>query len=360
MATQTLASPRPLLVTDDPLLLDEVLRIAGSVRVDVEVATDAVAARAGWYSAPIVVVGIGLADECAQVLPPRGDLILVDLLDRVDSPEALETRLSVHHLALLPEGGEWLGDCFASGTVLDQPAPPPDTRRSRMIAVIGGRGGAGASVLAASLALSASQSGGRVLLVDGDPLGGGLDLVLGWERTEGIRWSDLRHTNGRIDPPVLRDVLPRRGELAVLSCDSSEVSGVPVAAMEAAIEAGRACSDVVVVDVPRHLDEAAVVALSAADRVLLVVPGELRACAAAKRVADEVRRHNPALSLVVREPGNGHITPVGVAGALNLPLAGTMRLDRPLLLAMDGGNPPNLTGRSALAALCRRLLGEPA
>ena len=81
-------------------------------------------------------------------------------------------------------------------------------RRSRLRAgptggpVAGGRGGAtrcswswgrpagsGASVLATAVAVRAARAGVDVVLVDGCPLGGGLDVVLGAEQESGIRWA---------------------------------------------------------------------------------------------------------------------------------------------------------------------------
>src|SRR2546421_294935 len=59
------------------------------------------------------------------------------------------------------------------------------------IGVVGGRGGAGASTLACALAVTAARSGHRTMLIDGDPLGGGLDVLLGGERAGGLRWPDL-------------------------------------------------------------------------------------------------------------------------------------------------------------------------
>src|SRR5690606_25835346 len=78
----------------------------------------------------------------------------------------------------------------------------------------------------------------RTLLVDADPLGGGLDLVLGWEQLEGLRWPALTQTDGRVDPPALVQALPRRGDLGVLSWDRGELPEVPAEAMAATTDAG--------------------------------------------------------------------------------------------------------------------------
>jgi len=70
----------------------------------------------------------------------------------------------------------------------------------------------------------------------------------------------------------------------VLSWDRGDLPGIPAEAMSATIDAGRRGRDLVIVDLPRHLDGAAVIALQATDRLFVVVPAELRATAAAARV----------------------------------------------------------------------------
>ena len=67
--------------------------------------------------------------------------------------------------------------------------------------MIAGRGGAGASVFATALAQTAADA----LLVDADPCGGGIDLVLGCERETGLRWPDLTLQGGRLSYTALRD-----------------------------------------------------------------------------------------------------------------------------------------------------------
>jgi secretion/DNA translocation related CpaE-like protein len=197
--------------------------------------------------------------------------------------------------------------------------------------------------------------GKRTILVDGDPYGGGLDLVLGWEGTDGVRWPGLSHAAGGVSVAALDEALPHSGELAVLSCDRDDPA-VPVEAMEAALDAGRSGWHLTVVDLPRRFDEAAETALSAADHVLLVVPAELRACAAASKVAAEALRHTESLSVVVRTPAPGRLSAREIARALELPLAGSYRLEPALARGLERGEPPAAAGTGSLAQLCERLL----
>jgi secretion/DNA translocation related CpaE-like protein len=213
-------------------------------------------------------------------------------------------------------------------------------------------------VLAAGLAVTAARQGLRPLLVDADPLGGGLDLVVGHEGSAGLRWPDLAGTAGRVNPPALFDALPRVGQLWLLSWDRGDVLNVPPDAVDAAIDAGRRGSDLVVIDLPRRPDEAALHALQAADAVYMVVPAEVRACAAAARVLTMVRQHTADLRCVVRGPAPAGLRSRDLAAALGLPLAGVLRPDPGLAAALDRGEAPAGNGRGHLAELCRRLLSD--
>src|SRR4029077_20855707 len=69
---------RPLLVTADGQVLDDLLRLPGAPPVRLEVAADVPSARRAWSSAPLVLVGSDLAPDLARRPPPRReDVILV-------------------------------------------------------------------------------------------------------------------------------------------------------------------------------------------------------------------------------------------------------------------------------------------
>jgi len=343
---------RPLAMTADPDLLDDLLRLAAAGGVELDVAAEPTGARRWYAPAPLVLVGADLVDPFRRAgLPRRPRVVLVGRSGEGEPPWEAAESLGAEHLALLPAAEPWLVDRFIDLTTTA-------TEPGRVLAVIGGRGGAGASVLAAGIATTAARSGFRTLLVDGDPLGGGIDLVLGWESVNGIRWSGLREATGRVRPPALVEALPSQGLFAVLSWDRGECVAVPTAAMEAAVDAGRSSRDLVVIDLPRRLDAAAVVALRAADKALLVVPAELRATAAAARVAAAVSPHCPSLSLVVRGPTPGRLSAKEVAKSLRLPLTGCLRPEPRLAAALERGEIPARTGRGPLAALCRRIVAE--
>jgi secretion/DNA translocation related CpaE-like protein len=343
---------RPLAITADTELLDDLLRLAAAGGVELEVAADPAAARRRFAPAPMVLIGVDVAEACHLArLPRRPGVVLVGRSADGEPRWDLANLLSAAHVVLLPKAEPWLVDRFVD-------IAGAADRQARVVAVIGGRGGAGASVLAAGLAMNAADDGYRTLLVDADPLGGGVDLLLGMESTRGVRWPSLRDTDGRLDPPALVEALPRQRELLVLSWDRGDYVAIPPGAMEAAMAAGRQGRDLVVIDLPRRLDTAATIALASADRVLLVVPAELRATAAAGRVVAAVVPHCPSLSVVVRGPTPGRLSAADISKSLRLPLAGCLRPEPKLAAAVERGDGATRLSRGPIGTLCRRLVAD--
>ncbi|WFE63523.1 septum site-determining protein Ssd [Micromonospora sp. WMMD714] len=357
MPPRTSLSPHrrlPLLVTSDGDLLDELLRLAAAGGTEVEVAADPAAARARWLPSPLVLVGSDQAQACLRArLPKRPRTVLVGRSGQLDPRWEIAELIGAEHVATLPAAEPWLVDRFTGCAPGGDAAGP-----ARTVAVLGGRGGAGASVLAGGLAVTAARAHLRTLLVDADPLGGGLDLVLGWEGLDGLRWPSLTDADGRVDAPALVRALPHRGDLVVLSWDRGEPLALPAQAMAATVDAARRGRDFVVVDLPRQLDDAAVIALQAADQAYVVVPAELRATAAATRVVAAAAPHCAALGVIVRGPAPGRLKATEVARALGLPLAGTLRPEPALCRGLERGEAPAAAGHGPLAALCRRLVTE--
>lgn len=353
-------SARTLLVTADADLLDDLLRLGSAAGVEVEVAHDLSAARLRYGPAPLVLIGGDMVPGCLRArLPHRAGVVVVCRDSSDPRPWDHAQLLGAEHVALLPAAESWLVERLAGI------GRAPVAGTGRVLAVLGGRGGAGASVLAAGLAVTACRTRLRTLLVDADPLGGGADLLLGWEELRGLRWPQLARASGPVDPAAFVDALPSRGDLVVLSCardipdeDTPISPALPPDAMAAALDAGRRGRDLIVVDLPRRLDDAAAVVLQVADRALLVVPAELRAAAAAARVVDVVSAYRREMSVVVRGPAPGRLGPEDLARALGLPLAGMLPPEPRLAAALERGQAPGSAPRGPLATLCGRLIRE--
>jgi secretion/DNA translocation related CpaE-like protein len=338
-----------LIVSADADLLDDLLRLAAAADVEAHVASDVVRARAAWRDAALVVAGPDLSAELAGCAPPRRPGVILATSDPDgEGIYRLAVDIGAQDVAPLPDAEAWLVERMAAAT--EPPVPGATT-----VAVIGGRGGAGASVLSATLAICAAGRGLRTLLVDGDPLGGGIDLVLGAEGAPGARWSDYSERRGRLSSAALHDSLPARGGLAVLSWHRGAVEPVTAETMRSVLDAAFRGYDLVIIDLPRQTTDASAEALAAADVTLIIVPAEVRATVAADRVADLARRYTRDLRLVVRGPAPGGLKAEAIAESLRLPLAGAMAADRRLAAAIERGEPPG--GGGPLNAFCARFLG---
>ncbi len=343
---------RPLLVTSDPVLLDDLLRLSALAGVEVTVAPDAVAARPAWSGAPLVLLGADVAPQAVRAaLPRRPGVVLVPRAGP-EEPVAWEAaaRLGAEAVQVLPVAEPLLVERLAGAGLAT----------ARTVAVLPGSGGSGASTLAAALAVAAGRlvPPARTLLVDLDPWGGGLDLVLGAETTPGLRWPALAGTRGRAGPDELRAALPTAAGATLLSWDRGAPTEVPADAVRAVLAAGRRGHDLVVLDVPRSGTPGPAAALATADTVLLVVRAEVRAAAAAARVAAELAGRVADVRLVVREAAGARLPAGAVARAVGLPLAGRLAPEPGLAAALERGEPPGRAARGPLALLCRSLLAD--
>lgn len=216
-------------------------------------------------------------------------------------------------------------------------------RRSRLIGVVGGCGGAGASSLAARLA-AAGRRHGEVLLVDADPLGGGLDLLVEAPRHPGIGWQDVA-TVGSTDGSALRQALPRVDEVSLLT--AGDGPGPDPALLQRALHAVEPGGGTVVVDLAPALVTAAAAHL---DHLLVVVPSTDHAVRAAARRLRSWNLPRGLASVAVRR--RGPLAAADVADDLHLPLAMAFRDSAP-------GTVPLLDSRRGGAdRACRSFMAE--
>jgi secretion/DNA translocation related CpaE-like protein len=235
-----------------------------------------------------------------------------------------------------------------------------DPSRGRLIACTGARGGAGASVLSAALARAAVRAGLSCLLVDGDELGSGIDLLLGAEDAAGMRWPGLALARGDLEPGTLRQGLPIIDGIRVLAwdraADAPQVSGPAVLAV---LRSGLADHDLVVLDLSRGTGQQwAAHAAPLIDTALIVVPAEVRAVSAAAKVAAGVFPGVRDIRVVVRGPAPTGLTAGTIGSALGLSVAAQLRSEPGLPAALDRGEPPGLRSRGPLARACRSLLAD--
>ncbi|MTD59667.1 septum site-determining protein Ssd [Amycolatopsis pithecellobii] len=342
---------RPLVIMSDETLLDEVLRLAAAADCEVERAPDLLSAGRSWARAPLVLIG----EEVIQgefELPRRRDVLL--LTKGSPDPETWKRAFAagVQQVLSLPDA-----ETVVVGALADV-AEGPSVPGGCVVGVLGGRGGAGASIFAAALGLAAGDR--SALLVDCDQLGGGLDLLLGAESAEGARWPGLRLDGDRISMEALRRALPeythRHGRFPFLSCDR-EGQGPTAAALRSVVDAGRRAGKVVICDLPRYPGAAIQPVVNRADLLVLVVPAEVRACVSARRVVEALGDCADKVKLVVRGPAPGGLAPDDAADTVQVPLLTSMAPERHLERSVETGE-FILRPRSPLIGAAKMVLAE--
>jgi secretion/DNA translocation related CpaE-like protein len=324
----------PLIATADEQLLDDALRWCAAVGAVPEVAPDVTGTRRSWRRASVVVVGEDLVGPLSRAALPRRD----------------------HVVLLAREPQRWWADAVGLGAaavcspdeedrILDALAGALDGRgEACLVSIVGGSGGVGASTLAVALALAGRRRGLRSLLFDADPLGGGLELVLGGESADGLRWHDFDSAHGRLSAGSLADVLPVHQGVSTLSWNRPGTVLVPEAVASVLTAAVRGF-DLVVADVPRHLDAFGSDIVGRSVLTVLVVAEDVRGVGAARHVLERLQQAASAIVVVsVVRPGG--IGPAAVSEALGLPVLTRHRVDRRVRGAVDRGFGP---GRSRAA-----------
>lgn len=186
-----------------------------------------------------------------------------------------------------------------------------------VIGVIGGSGAVGASTFAAVLT-SVAEGG---VLIDLDPVGGGIDVLLGIDDLPGARWSGLRVGGGYLDPTALATGLPRWRTVAVLAADEPPDPDAVAQVASSAAELGP-----VVFDLPRVPSPVREAGLACCELcVVVAAASDVRTLVAARAVL----RSLPDLptGVVLRRGGFGAGEAADLLGA---PLLGVLPpVDRP-------------------------------
>ena len=317
-----------LLVTANGAVRDAVESTAAALGLRVSVVAGVDAALMRWAAARVVLVGGDRAAAVASVAPRRRPQVYLVGFDGDLGTWSMPLGAEV---IPLPHGVAWLTAVLAADAGSD----------SLSVAIVGGSGGVGASTLAAGLALAAVKRGLSCALVDLDPLGGGVDLVLGAERAAGWRWPRLVGARGEVGD--VRGVLPVVDGVTLVAMGRGPEAG-PLAAesVHAVLGSIARHHDLVLLDAGRSPVPAARQAVRAAEATVLLSGGGVRAVAAAARVRADWDAAQGGV--VVRRSVGGPPVSV-VAEALDLPLWGEVPTDRRVASDAEVGEPPG-RGRS--------------
>lgn len=326
---------------------DAILSALAAQELDAEVVSDPDRVAGSWRAAGTVLVADELAGRLVQLaLPHREGVFLVggDRAELAAWSVALAARVIP-----LPEGGAWLGSVLADGA---------SRARAPVVAVVGGSGGVGASTLAAALAqLAGERPGGArsagAALVDVDSLGGGIDLLLGAEQSDGWRWPRLSTAEGQLGD--LRRYLPVVDGVSVVAMargPALDLAREPLAAIVAAL---RTWHSLVVLDPGRSVAPVAREALRLAGRQLVVVGPGVRGAAAARQTVLALGLERA--ELVVRS-GRGRLPADLIADAVGRPVLARLPDEPRLADAAERGEPPARGARRRYRRAVSELLGD--
>lgn len=307
-------TPHALLCTRDPFVIEAVQVCAAALQVDLRIVSDAAGLDSGWAGAAVRLLGADSATRWGPVRP--GEAFVVGT-----SSEEL-TRCSAElgiPVIPLPDGAGHLA------TVISR-AGQTTPQMGRIVALLGASGGLGVSTLVSAVALIGAKAGEDVVAVDLAPASGGIDLVVGAETSDGVRWPDLARARGELGD--LTSELPQVGGAAFLSHGrgddpppTDEATRVVLAALARSaaltlVDAGRGPVPVM------------------ADLSVLVVGADVRSVAAAQMAGPKVT------GMVVRSGPGRRIPPEVVARTLGLELMGAVGHDKAVPRLAELGMPP--------------------
>lgn len=298
-------------ISDIETLAQRRLAITGDA--DSGAAIAAAFAAFGWADAECL--DGDLADVTAAIGQGQPPALLVVDIDRFDDPTAALALLAgqmlpdarllalgarndvgLYRTLLAAGAGDYLPLPFSSVDLAaalrrlcsDAAADAPaEARTGRMVAVLGARGGCGASMVAASLAWAiANVQQQQSVLVDLDLHFGSAALTFGLEPGPGL--GAMLAAPERLDEALVAATLQGAGDRLALVATATPLSDEMQVTPEAVADLLtllRASADWVIADLPHGLDPVARRLLRTADKVVLVAPPSLAGLRDAGRLA---------------------------------------------------------------------------
>jgi pilus assembly protein CpaE len=281
---------------------------------------------------------------------------------------ALDTTQSVATLRRAIRGGAsgfylWPAEREELAIAAARIRPPVDhgmDKRAPVIAVYGPRGGAGTTFVATHLAAALARRRRSCVLVDLDVVFADASAAVGVPTDEPVRTvADLLPLGDEVSPRHVDEVLWRHQQgFGVLLAPGDEVAAVTVRGnhYRSVVAAVRKTCDVVVLHVPRGLDEIARTGLELADRVLVVLGLDVlsfrdaRRAIAATGIADRC-------TFVVNRARRSEIAPADVERVFGVPPIAIIPSSSAAPEAQDHGRLLPLRGRvgRAIDRLARRV-----
>ena len=152
---------------------------------------------------------------------------------------------------------------------------------SRIYGITSGKGGVGKSTVTANLGVALSQLGKKTLIIDADIAMGGLQLILGLQKTS-VTLHEVLRREAEVEEAIYRGI----GGVYVIPCGSSlqgflksdlEILGKAVAKLSDAY-------DFILIDGPAGLTKYSLLPIKIAEETLLVVTPDLQSISAALKM----------------------------------------------------------------------------
>ena len=237
-------------------------------------------------------------------------------------------------------------------------AQPAGAGRAPVLAVYGSRGGAGATFLATHLAAAFSRRGRSCVLVDLDAAFADATSAVGVPVDEPVRtMADLVPLAEELSPGHVEEVLWRHPDGFGVLLAPGEGFAIRPELYRAAVAAVRRSCEVVVLHLPRGLDEIARTGLELADRVVVVLRLDVLSFRDAKRAIAAVGVEDRC-AFVINRPARSEIAPRDVERVFGTPPLAIIPSTRAVGAAQDRGRLLPARGRvgRAVDRLARSLV----
>lgn len=242
-----------------------------------------------------------LADLAAldDLIDPHSRVIVLGTLNDIGFYRQLAAAGVADYL-VKPLSAESLSAALDAALITTAPAAA-ETRKGRATAVIGARGGVGASTVAANLAwLFGHSLGQRTALVDLDLQFGVAPLLFDLEASRGLR--ELLERPDRLDELFLERAMVRESErLFVLGAEEAldDTPRYDGDGLRSLLDELAARFDRVVIDLPRHAAAAHLAALETAGEIVIVTELTLTGLRDSNRLIRFARSAAPEARIVV-------------------------------------------------------------
>jgi pilus assembly protein CpaE len=217
--------------------------------------------------------------------------------------------------------------------------PPPPPKGGRLIAIVGAKGGVGATTIAVNLAIALkAESNARVALVDGSLQLGDVGVLLALSSSRSI--ADLAGPTPDADEASLNTVLAvhQSGVKVLLAPPRPEVAElVTPEHLKDIFQVMQKMFDYILVDTARQFNDQMLTILDMAEKVILVTAGEIPALKNTKtyfEVTEALKYPDEKTLLVVnKEDGRVRIPAREIAQTLKHPVAVVIANDERTVLA---------------------------